>query len=438
MKLLLSSLVLASVVAAEDWAVIVAGSKTYGNYRHQADACHAYQVVHKYGIPDSNVITMFFDDIAESFQNPFKGQIFNAPTEAGTPGQDVYEGCKKDYTGKDVTPQNFLAVLTGDSSKVPSGKPVLKSGKGDRVFINFVDHGGVGIIAFPSAMLSSQDLNAAIKTAHSKNMFEKMVFYMEACESGSMFENILDPSINVYATTAANPDESSWGTFCPPDDKVNGKNMNTCLGDLYSVNWMANAEKAGMSETLADQYTEVKTATAKSHVMQYGDLDFTSDPIGDYMGNGTNVLPAVASSPARKPNPAGIVNSRDIPVHLAYYNYLRTDAFDLEARKAAAAALKAQVDSRLKADVVFHTLAQSFGKTEMLSAKPQTPVLCGECCKQIHEVVAQDCGGYDDYSLKYVRLVHNLCVNFNYDLTKAAQIGEKLRAICHSVETENF
>ena len=28
----------------QNWVVIAAGSKTYGNYRHQADACHAYQV----------------------------------------------------------------------------------------------------------------------------------------------------------------------------------------------------------------------------------------------------------------------------------------------------------------------------------------------------------------------------------------------------------
>ena len=25
----------------QNWVVIAAGSKTYGNYRHQADACHA-------------------------------------------------------------------------------------------------------------------------------------------------------------------------------------------------------------------------------------------------------------------------------------------------------------------------------------------------------------------------------------------------------------
>jgi glycosylphosphatidylinositol transamidase (GPIT) subunit GPI8 len=36
---------LAAGAATDHWAVIVAGSNTYANYRHQADACHAYQVI---------------------------------------------------------------------------------------------------------------------------------------------------------------------------------------------------------------------------------------------------------------------------------------------------------------------------------------------------------------------------------------------------------
>lgn len=72
-----------------------------------------------------------------------------------------------------------------------------------------------------------------------------MVVYMEACESGSMFENgLLPDDIKIYATSAANGKESSWGTYCPPDDKVDGKGLNTCLGDLYSVNWLENSDAA--------------------------------------------------------------------------------------------------------------------------------------------------------------------------------------------------
>lgn len=52
---------------------------------------------------------------------------------------------------------------------------------------------------------------------HDNNMYKKLVYYLEACESGSMFVN-LSKDINVYALSAASPSESSWGTYCYPDD----------------------------------------------------------------------------------------------------------------------------------------------------------------------------------------------------------------------------
>merc|ERR1719316_2485074 len=103
--------VLASLFAsaqAAEWAVLVAGSFGYSNYRHQADVCHAYQVVKSHGIKEENIIVMAYDDIAfhnsSGYVNPFPGQLFNKPTAAGTPGKDVYAGCKIDYKGDDVTP----------------------------------------------------------------------------------------------------------------------------------------------------------------------------------------------------------------------------------------------------------------------------------------------------------------------------------------------
>ena len=39
--------------------------------------------------------------------------------------------------------------------------------------------------------------------------------YIEACESGSMFEGLLDNDLDIYVTTAANAIESSWATYCP-------------------------------------------------------------------------------------------------------------------------------------------------------------------------------------------------------------------------------
>ena len=64
------------------------------------------------------------------------------------------------------------------------------------------------------------------------------VFYLEACESGSIFEGLLPNDINVYATTASNADESSWGTYCPGEHPSPPPEYDTCLGDLYSIAWM--------------------------------------------------------------------------------------------------------------------------------------------------------------------------------------------------------
>ncbi len=93
-----------------------------------------------------------------------------------------------------------------------------------------------------------------------------MVIYIEACESGSMLEDILPDNINIYATTASNAIESSYA--CYLDQK-----LATFLGDCYSVAWMENSdEKKSVRETLYEQYDVTKKKTRESHVMEYGDL----------------------------------------------------------------------------------------------------------------------------------------------------------------------
>ena len=42
----------------------------------------------------------------------------------------------------------------------------------------------------------------------------------------------------VFATTAANPRESSWACYYDQE-------LETYLGDVYSVKWMENVDKAG-------------------------------------------------------------------------------------------------------------------------------------------------------------------------------------------------
>lgn len=51
----------------------------------------------------------------------------------------------------------------------------------------------------------------------------------------------LPNNTKIYALSAANPSESSWGTYCSPQDVVQGKHIGSCLGDLFSVNFLENS-----------------------------------------------------------------------------------------------------------------------------------------------------------------------------------------------------
>jgi len=264
--LLVASLLFCGIswTAADHFAVLVAGSNEYYNYRHQADVCHAYQILHKYGIPDSNIVVMMYDDIANNAQNPTKGVLINRPG-----GSDVYKGVPKDYVGEHVTPKNFMNVLLGkkDALKgIGSGK-VLESGPDDNVFIFYSDHGAVDLVAFPAGgYLYAKDLNATITKMHEDKKYKQMAIYIEACESGSMLEDYLSKNINIYGTTASNAEESSYACYYDATRQ-------TYLGDLYSVNWMEDSDVAQMDkETLFQQFNSVKAKTNLSHVMQYGDL----------------------------------------------------------------------------------------------------------------------------------------------------------------------
>ena len=66
----------------------------------------------------------------------------------------------------------------------------------------------------------------------------KKVIYLEACESGSIFEGLLPSNINIYATTASNASEDSFAEYCPGNFPASPDEVGSCLGDVYSVSWL--------------------------------------------------------------------------------------------------------------------------------------------------------------------------------------------------------
>jgi len=366
------------------------------------------------GIPESNIILMAVDDVANDDANPFRGKLFNKPTADGVAGKDVYAGCKIDYKGGDVTPENFVKVLTGQATNAGNGK-VLKSASADNVFVNFVDHGGVGLIGFPRSVMHKRDLQDALETMKKKQMFKRLVFYLEACESGSMFEGVNIPGM--YAVTAANPYESSWGTYCMPNDKVNGHHIGSCLGDEFSVHWMEDLDVENTTlETLDRQFHLDKEETSKSHVTHYSDLSFTNERVSDFVGKGAgrSLTAPIASAVDTS---SSSVSVRELHVHNLYQAY-RLASTSSE-RLAAGGALQAQIAEQQTAEATFRLIAELSYPDDKekqmavrrLQEKPENPT----CEVGTHMALRRSCAGKFDagsgFAMQFQRVIVNICAD---------------------------
>lgn len=414
----ISAIVLAA--SASTWAVLIAGSNGYGNYRHQSDIFHAYQILKRNGVPENQIITLAYDDIANSTVNPYKGQVFNKPN-----GQDVYAGVTIDYKGKNVTPANFLAVLTGNSTAA-GGKKVLQSTADDNVFIYFSDHGATGLVAVINSYLYADELNTALLTMSSKKMYNKLVFYLEACESGSMFTK-LPKDINIYAVTAANGVESSWAQYCSPNDVVNGKRIGSCLGDEFSVTWMEDTDAYDVTKrTLDDQFNQILKNVKKSHPQKFGTLSWVSDPLSNFHGNKKGKAPIHPLIKPRlsRPTSLGLVSSR-----MSTLSSLKA-IYEMHRSNATLAAYNAERESMAYFDKVFQKLNSVLKKSPgYLQAR--TPALPSDlsCLRSAVNSFEYNCRKLTDYSLQYVKTLANLCYTEKMPVN---QVTALIHTVCHA------
>ncbi|CAL5223295.1 g5786 [Coccomyxa viridis] len=438
------------------WALLIAGSAGWGNYRHQADVLHAYQILRHGGVPEENIITMVQDDLAKNFMNPHPGKIYNKPG-----GPNVYKDVTLDYTGAAVTAQTFLQVLAGKKAPkvIGSTGKILKSGPNDRVFVYFADHGAPGILGMPNgAFLYADQLNEVLTAKSEQGGFKELVIYIEACESGSIFQGVLSDSLNIYATTASNAQESSWGTYCPGMAPAPPEEFNTCLGDLYSVAFLENSERADLTEeTLEKQYELVRKRTSNnytynmgSHVMQFGALSIDEEPAADYLGE-LNTGVEGAKNDLFAEGGMGAVPQRDADLLHLWTAYSRAGTPSEKA--AALAALDAEVDARNRVDstirssvwamlqqpAVLAQLQAKYANTNLLlpseqllgnsaeASQAQAPIVeqfvsaplprdenlalvdDWDCLRAMVAAWEDSCGPLDQYGMKHSRTFANLC-----------------------------
>ncbi|WOL07569.1 hypothetical protein Cni_G16313 [Canna indica] len=397
------------------WALLVAGSNGYGNYRHQADVCHAYRLLKRGGLKEENIVVMMYDDIAHNPLNPRPGTIINHPQ-----GGDVYAGVPKDYTGKEVTSENLYAVLLGIKSAVRGGSgKVIDSKPNDRIFIYYTDHGGPGVLGMPNMpFVFAVDFIEVLKKKHAMNTYKNMVIYVEACESGSIFEGLMPKDINIYVTTASNADESSWGTYCPGMDPAPPPEYFTCLGDLYSVAWMEDSETHNLKETVSKQYEAVKERTSNynsygigSHVMEYGDKNIKSEKLYLYQG----FDPAyISENGLRQRMQMGAINQRDADLLYLWkrYEQLNESSGGKKIFMEITEVMVHRMHLDQSIDMIGKLIFGSNRGPSILGAtrsSGQPLVDDWDCLKSMVLVFESHCGSLTQYGMKHMRAFANLC-----------------------------
>lgn len=359
---------------------------------------------HKYD-PD-HIIVLMVDDLYNSPRNPFPGTIYNHP---GENQRNYHDGLVVDYDKSvKINVELYSAILLGDAAKVTEltgieNPKVLKTTSEDNIFLYYIDHGGDNIVAMPSGgYLTAETLVGLIKQMYEKKMYNRLVYYLEACESGSMWQK-LPTDINAYALSSTLPDESSWGTYCPPDDVVDGKHIGSCLGEVWSCFWLEQDDVADLKTlTLQKQFDDAKEFTTTSHPLQFGDMEIAKDVLVNYISGDVDRRKYLRSENKRPSN----WDSRDN--ELLFWKNQALNENDKEAYEK-----YMEISQRnLNIDRYFTKLVNKVMGSDDLLLNIHISEKNWPCYNAVLAKY-ESTYGFNDYSLKYARTLANMCSLYN-------------------------
>lgn len=238
-----------------NWAVLVASSTGWSNYRHQADVYAIYRRLRESGYPDDRIILIAEDDIASSPSNPDPGVV-----RIREGGDNVYDDIQIDYRLSSLSPEDFLAIIRGEKSdRLPV---VLESNEADNVIIFWSGHGvpgGLSWNAIPLAVDGTR-LSQSLRQMQEQGRYRKLMMMIEACYSGSVASQCQTIPGALFIT-AANEEETSKA------DEFSG-NLNVWMSNRFTSTFIQQiAENSSVS--LRDLYYRLFMNTLGSHVMVY-------------------------------------------------------------------------------------------------------------------------------------------------------------------------
>lgn len=238
-----------------NWTLLVASSKGWANYRHQADVLAIYQQLKQAGYTDDRIILIAEDDIADNVSNPNKGVV-----QVTIGGNNVYEQVEIDYHMSELQAKDILAILSGEKSeRLPV---VIESTANDNVFVFWSGHGVPGALCWNDDAygIMGDQLDETFRRMREKRSYRKLLMMVEACFSGGVMEQCRNIPGMLFVT-AANGDETSKA------DVFNGE-MKVWMSNRFTSTFIEQITE-NKNIALRDLYYRLFINTVGSHVMVY-------------------------------------------------------------------------------------------------------------------------------------------------------------------------
>jgi len=239
------------------WALLIAASKGWPNYRFQSDVFAMYQLLKQHGYADDHIVLICEDDVARHSNNPHPGELRISDT-----GTNVYDAAAIDYRLSTLTPDDIGDILQGRASdRLPQ---VLHPDADDNVFIFWSSHGSPESMDFGGQQsMTYHRMNQILETTPHR----KLLFTIEACYSGGLGKYCQGLPGTLFIT-AANPYETSHAD-------VWSENVGVYLSNGFTRGFQeAIAQNPAIS--LRDLYYTLAAHTTGSHVKVYNVPHFGS------------------------------------------------------------------------------------------------------------------------------------------------------------------
>jgi len=187
---------------------------------------------------------------------------------------------------------------------------------------------------------------------------------------------------------------------------------------------MEDIDKFGTSRTLQDNFIATAKLTTMSKVMQWGDLSYTNLTFASFFSKTSEQpTPTPANGKLIAESYSGAegytrdelramsaVSTYDIPMHLAYYEYLRSDRVDMEKHASLASNLLNELNMRVETDALFMKLSKKVAAEQWGHVFQSRSIDHNlECLASAQRAFRATCGEFNDYSRQYVRVLNNLC-----------------------------